>query len=52
LQLDRSGAVLRRIERPWTAGIWSRVYQTLRLTFGRALVDYSRSLVLPRSHRT
>lgn len=30
LQLDRSGAVLNRIARPWTAGIWSRVYQALR----------------------
>ena len=32
LWLDRNGAVIERIERPWTSGIWSRVYQALRAT--------------------
>jgi 2-polyprenyl-6-methoxyphenol hydroxylase-like FAD-dependent oxidoreductase len=38
LQLDRSGAVLSRIERPWTAGIWSRVYQSLRAAVPNAII--------------
>ena len=44
LQLDRSGAVLRRIERPWTAGIWSRVYQTLRAAVPNAIIFPGRAI--------
>src|SRR5215831_4112809 len=38
LQLDRRGAVLSRIERRWTAGIWSRVYQPLRAAVPNAII--------------
>ena len=44
LQLDRSGAVLRRIERSWTAGIWSRVYQTLRAAVPNAIIFPGRAI--------
>jgi 2-polyprenyl-6-methoxyphenol hydroxylase-like FAD-dependent oxidoreductase len=44
LQLDRSGAVLRRIERPWTAGIWSRVYQPLRAAVPDEIVFPGRAI--------
>jgi len=38
LQLDQSGTVLNRIARPWTAGIWSRVYQALRAAVPDAII--------------
>jgi 2-polyprenyl-6-methoxyphenol hydroxylase-like FAD-dependent oxidoreductase len=44
LQLDRSGAVLNRIERPWTAGIWSRVYQPLRAAVPDAVIFPGRAI--------
>jgi 2-polyprenyl-6-methoxyphenol hydroxylase-like FAD-dependent oxidoreductase len=44
LQLDRSGAVLSRIERPWTAGIWSRVYQPLRAAVPNAIIFPGRAI--------
>jgi 2-polyprenyl-6-methoxyphenol hydroxylase-like FAD-dependent oxidoreductase len=39
LQLDRNGAVVSRIERPWTAGIWSRVYKALRAAVPDAIIS-------------
>jgi len=38
LQLDWSGVALNRIERPWTAGNWSRVYQALRAAVPNAII--------------
>jgi 2-polyprenyl-6-methoxyphenol hydroxylase-like FAD-dependent oxidoreductase len=42
--VDRSGAVLSRIERPWTAGIWSRVYQPLRAAVPNAIIFPGRAI--------
>ena len=44
LQLDRSGAVLTRIERGWTSGIWSRVYRALQDAVPDDIVYTGRSL--------
>jgi 2-polyprenyl-6-methoxyphenol hydroxylase-like FAD-dependent oxidoreductase len=44
LQLDRSGEVLSRIERPWTPGIWSRVYRPLRAAVPNANVFPGRAI--------
>jgi 2-polyprenyl-6-methoxyphenol hydroxylase-like FAD-dependent oxidoreductase len=44
LQLDRRGAVVRRIERPMTPGIWSRVYRPLRAAVADAIVFPGRAL--------
>lgn len=43
LRLDRSGAVLTRIERGWTSGIWSRVYRALRETVPEGIVFTGRT---------
>ena len=44
LRLDRGGAVLSRIERRWTAGIWSRVYQPLRAAVPDAIIFPGRAI--------
>src|SRR5262245_41879606 len=44
LRLDLSGAVLSRIERPWTAGIWSRVYQPLRAVVPNEIIFPGRAI--------
>lgn len=42
--LDRSGSVRSRIERPWSAGIWSSVYRALRAAVPDAVVHPGRAL--------
>lgn len=44
LRLDRNGDVLDRIERPWTSGIWSRVYRALRSVVPDEAVSPDRTL--------
>ena len=44
LWLDRSGAVLRRIERRWVTGIWSRIYRPLRAAVPDDIVFPGRAL--------
>jgi 2-polyprenyl-6-methoxyphenol hydroxylase-like FAD-dependent oxidoreductase len=44
VQLDRTGEVLSRIERSWTAGIWSRVYKPLRAAVPNAIVFPGRTI--------
>ena len=44
LRLDRNGNVLSRIERPWTAGIWSLVYKSLRAAVPNGLVAAGRAV--------
>jgi 2-polyprenyl-6-methoxyphenol hydroxylase-like FAD-dependent oxidoreductase len=44
LWLDRSGSVRSRIERAWTAGIWSSIYRALRAAVPDAVVFPGRTL--------